>query len=158
MKNEDIEFNVGKRNIKTTFKRISLKKLHFYPANPRISSILIAYKGELTDEKIHDLMDEKQPEATRSLFRLIKKDGLINEPVIVYNNLVLEGNTRLWVARELFGRAKTEDEKKKWEMLPCRLIKDYLADEEINHILCSVHIKKKKDWSPFEQACYFHSM
>jgi len=158
MAEESMELYAGKRNIKTTFVKLPLKELHFYPANPRISSILLNFKGTLTDDTIHKLMDEKQPEATRTLFQQIKKDGIINEPLVVYKNQVLEGNTRLWVARELLQVAKTQEDKKKWIELPCRLIKDKLTDEEINYLLCNVHIKKKKDWSPFEQACYLARM
>jgi hypothetical protein len=88
----------------------------------------------------------------------IKKDGIINEPLLVYKNQVIEGNTRLWVARELLKKAKDLKEKKIWETLPCRLIKGEINEEEINHILCNVHIKRKKDWLPFEQACYITRM
>lgn len=158
MAEESMELYAGKRNIKTNFVKLPLKELRFYPANPRISSILLNFKGELTDDTIHRLMDEKQPEATRTLFQQIKKDGIINEPLLVYKNQVLEGNTRLWVARELYQAAKTQEDKKKWVKLPCRIIEDTLTDEEINYLLCNVHIKKKKDWSPFEQACYLARM
>lgn len=155
---QEINIFAGKRNLKTEYKHIPLKELHYYPANPRISSILINFKGKLNDEIIHKLMDEKQPEATRSLFQQIKKDGIINEPLIVYGGQVIEGNTRLWVARELFKRAKNNDEKKLWGFLPCRVIKGKVSEEEINYILCNVHIKHKKDWLPFEQACYIYRM
>ncbi len=155
---EEMDIYAGKRNIKTKYVRIPLKGLHFYPANPRISSILMNFKSKLNDEIIHKLMDEKQPEATRSLYQQIKKDGIINEPLIVYNGQVIEGNTRLWVARELYKRAKDNTEKKLWDSLPCRVIQGKINEEEINYILCNVHIKRKKDWIPFEQACYITRM
>jgi len=153
-----IELDVGKRKVDTNYLKLPLTGLHFYPSNPRISSIVSNYKGKLTDERIHELMKDKQSEQTSSLFQQIKKDGVINEPLVVYNRQVLEGNTRLWAARELFERADTPEEKRKWSNLPCRDIKAKLTNEEINHILCNVHIKKKRDWSPFEQACYMKTM
>tara|TARA_B100001971_G_C18247668_1_gene575575 strand:+ start:1096 stop:2097 length:1002 start_codon:yes stop_codon:yes gene_type:complete len=158
MTDKNIKLFAGKRNVRTKFVQLKLKDLHYYAANPRISSMLINYKGKLNDEIIHKLMDEKQPEATRTLFQQIKKDEIINEPIVVYKNQVIEGNTRLWVARELYSRAKTKGEKEKWSLLPCRQIEDTLNEKEINHILCDVHIKKKKDWQPFEQACYLARM
>jgi hypothetical protein len=119
----------------------------------------MSYKGELTDDIIHDLMDKWQGEATRSLFQQVKKDGIVNEPLIVYKNSVLEGNTRLWVIRELINKAKGDKKEiRKWENVPCRIIEENINEEEINHILCNVHIKKKRDWSPFEQACYLGRM
>jgi len=155
---EEINIYAGKRNIKTKYLHVPLKDLHYYPANPRISSILINFKGELNDDAIHKLMDEKQQEAVRKLFQQIRKDGIINEPLVVYNNQVIEGNTRLWVARELYKKAKSNTERKPWENLPCRVIQGDINEEEINYILCNVHIKHKKDWDPFEQACYIARM
>ena len=159
MVNEEINLYAGKRNIPTRFCRIKVKNLHYYPYNPRISSILMNFKDELNDEVIHKLLDEYQGEATRSLFQQIKKDGVVNEPIIVYKNQVLEGNTRLWVVRELLSKSKKgSSEEKKWSTLPCRLIEEKIGTEEINYILCNVHIKRKRDWSPFEQACYLARM
>lgn len=155
---KDLEINVGRRKVKTEFLKMHIDELHFYPHNPRISSITMNFKGKLDDDTVHNLMDKEQPEATRKLFQIIKKDGNINEPLIVYKDRVLEGNTRLWVARELFKRAKTSQEKNQWTLIPCRKIESNLSDEEINHILCNAHIKTKKDWIPFEQACYFARM
>jgi predicted transcriptional regulator len=155
VKNSRLKIAIGlNKDVETEFLYIPLKELHFYPANPRISSILLGVKNHLTDEKIYQLMKERQGEATRSLYQQIKRDGQINEPLVIYNNQVIEGNTRLWVAITLFK--ETGDEK--WATIPCRKILGDLDKQEIDFILCNFHIKKKRDWVPYEQACYFTKM
>lgn len=144
----------GCGTVKTTFEKVSIKKLKFYPKNPRISSFLVHVKKELSDAEIDTMMWEKQPEATKGLYQLVKKDGQINEPLTVCDNQVLEGNTRLAVARKLY--AETKDPK--WDILPCRVIIDKLSKEQKDYIICNYHIKRKKDWEPYEQACYFYGM
>tara|TARA_Y100000310_G_C20692351_1_gene823161 strand:+ start:2959 stop:3945 length:987 start_codon:yes stop_codon:yes gene_type:complete len=158
MEQKEFKLSVGRRIVNTELRNIKIKDLHFYPGNPRITSILMNVSGKIDDEKIHKLFKEGQEEATHSLYRKIKKDGNVNEPLVIYNNQTLEGNTRLWVLRELYTDAKTQKEKEKWSIAPCRVVKDKLSGEEIDAILCSYHIKKKKDWEPFEQACYFYRM
>jgi len=158
MNKENLKFSVGNRLVDTEIKRIKIKDLHFYSSNPRISSLLMNFKGKLNDEIIHQLMSDKQPEATKTLYRRIKKDGNVNEPLIIYEKQALEGNTRLWALRELYKDAKNPKEKKKWSYAPCRIIIGKLSETDINSVLCSVHIKKKKDWQPFEQACYLAKM
>jgi len=159
-KTEGFEITIGpKKAAQTAFKEIPLHELHFYPKNPRISSILMNYgEEELTDDIIYQLMEKKQHDAVSSLYQQVKKDGRINEPLTVYENKTLEGNTRLWVAKRLYSEAKNEEERKKWEYLPCRVITQKLSQDEIDYILCNYHIKKKKDWSPYETACYFYRM
>ena len=76
----------------------------------------------------------------------IKKDGIVNEPLIVWGRKVIEGNTRLWVVRQLIKDAKTQEEKEKWQMVSTRVIQDKLSKEDVNIILCDYHIKKKRDW------------
>jgi len=159
-KTEGFEITIGpKKAANTIFREIPLHELRFYPKNPRISSILMNYeKGDLTDELIYQLMEEKQHDAVSSLYQQIKKDGRINEPLTVYENKTLEGNTRLWVAKRLYSEAKNDAEREKWKHLPCRVIAQKLSQDEIDYILCNYHIKKKKDWSPYETACYFYRM
>lgn len=152
-----LEYSLGKnKKIKTEIKEVKITDLHYYPKNPRISSILIGYKGKLTDKVLDKLMFEKQPQATRTRYHEIKEDGKVNEPLLVYENMTIEGNTRLWVVRTLYNEAKTH--KEKWLWVPCRVFKEKLSEDDINQILINSHIKKKKDWEPYEQACYFYRL
>lgn len=143
----------GKR-VKTEFCFMDVRKLKFYPENPRIGSFLVNIKKNVTDDEIETLMWQKQPEATKNLYQLIKKDGQVNEPLVVYKGQALEGNTRLCVIRKLHKETKDG----KWAKVACRVVTEKLSKAQIDSILCNYHIKKKKDWEPYEQACYFHKM
>jgi hypothetical protein len=153
---EEFSLSVApKKSVKTFYKTMSIDDLHFYPDNPRISSVVMdCKKEELTDESIYKKMEERQKDTCNALYQDIKRDGQINEALIIYKNQALEGNTRLWVAKTLF--ADTKDTK--WKSVPCRVVNGDLDHTEINYILCSYHIRKKKDWIPFEKACYFYRM
>jgi hypothetical protein len=156
---KEAEFTLAvgpKKYVETVYKKMQINDLHFYPNNPRISSIIIDIdKDILTDDLLYDLMRTRQSEVTKSLYQEVKKDGQINEPLIVYQNEVLEGNTRLWVAKTLYIDTGASDQ---WKLVPCRVIQGVLDTKEIDYILCNCHIRTKRDWMPFEQACYFYRM
>ncbi len=155
METSEFFLSVGNgKKVRTIFKIINLKDLSFYPENPRISSVLIGIEKKLSNDEIEKLMLEKQRDTVNILYQQVKKDGQINEPLTVYQGKVLEGNTRLCVVRRLF--ADTKDEK--WTRIPCRVITEKLEKVQIDYIICNYHIKHKKDWVPFEEACYFYKM
>lgn len=154
----EIEFSLNGKIVNTKIGKLDVSDLHYFPPNPRVASIIIDLDHEPSDDEIDKIMDKKQGEATRTLYQEIKKDGMINEPLIVWDGKVIEGNTRLWVARQLLKEAKTEKDKERWQMVSARVIQDKLSENDVNIILADYHIKKKRDWNPFEQACYFYRM
>ena len=155
MKNKFLIDVGGNKKVTTKLIEMNVADLSFYPDNPRVSSLLLNYSGKMDNNSLQKLMWEKQGEATRDLYQAVKKAGIVNEPLIVYKNMTLEGNTRLCVLRELMSDTKDQ----KWVKVNCRVIQDPLSEKEINYLLCQIHIaSKKKDWEPFEQACYFNKM
>lgn len=154
----EIEFSLNGKIVNTKIVKLNVPDLHYFPSNPRVASVIIDLNHEPSDEEIDTILFKKQPEATRSLYQEIKKDGMVNEPLIVWDDKVIEGNTRLWVARQLFKEAKTQKDKERWQMVSARVIQDKLSKNDVNVILADYHIKKKRDWDPFEQACYFYRM
>ncbi len=154
----EIEFSLNGKIVNTKIVKLNVSDLHYFPPNPRVASVIIDLDHEPSDDEIDKIMDKKQGEATRTLYQEIKKDGMVNEPLIVWDGKVIEGNTRLWVARQLLKEAKKEKDKERWKMVSARVIQDKLSKEDVNIILCDYHIKKKRDWDPFEQACYFYRM
>ena len=129
----------------------SLDSLEYYTENPRILSITTAHKGKITQKFIGQELWKK--DYTKQLYKQIEKDGGLVEPLLVYKNTVLEGNTRLCCLRHL-----AEKSKEKWSDAPCRIISEKISQKQIDFLLCTYHIKRKKDWDPYEQACYFRKM
>lgn len=134
-------------------KLIDINEVDFYENNPRIASII----SMLDKEKIsNDLIDEKlwDNDPTHTLKRQIEADGGLIHPVIVYNNKVLEGNTRLCCYRHLFN--ETNDDK--WKFIRAQVILVHLSQDDIYRLLCSEHIDGKIEWDPYEKANLFHKM
>ena len=134
-------------------KSIDINEIDFYENNPRIASII----SILDTEKItNELLDEKlwDNNKTHKLKRQIEADGGLIHPIIVYNNKVLEGNTRLCCYRHLFNETKD----KKWQFIRAQIILDKLSQDDIYRLLCSEHIDGKIEWEPFEKGNLFQKM
>ena len=134
-------------------KSIDINEIDFYENNPRIASII----SILDTEKItNELLDEKlwDNNKTHELKRQIEADGGLIHPIIVYNNKVLEGNTRLCCYRHLFNETKD----KKWQFIRAQIILDKLSQDDIYRLLCSEHIDGKIEWEPFEKGNLFQKM
>ncbi len=143
------------RKVETYLEKKKVSDLFFYPSNPRVGSALLNFQGIVTNDSIHKLMSENKGEAVRTLYQAVKKAHNVNEPLVVYKNQVIEGNTRLWVLRQLYK--DTNDPF--WTTVNCRVIKGELTDKQLNYLIYHLQeADKKREWEPFEAACYFHKM
>ena len=150
-----LSINDEGKQVETFLEKLEVSKLSFYPNNPRVGSSLLNCQEVITNDSIHRLMLEKKGEAVRTLYQKIKKAHNVNEPLFVYENQVIEGNTRLCVLRELYK--DTGDSF--WKTVNCRVIKEKLSDKELNYLIYHLQLaEKKRDWEPFEEACYFYKM
>lgn len=152
---EENFFSVGGENIHFEIKSLNIFDLKYYPQNPRISSILERFQGNATQEDIEREMWEKLEYITHDLYTDIKKNGGLQDEIIVYDNEVLEGNSRLCAYRHLY---KNESDKEKWKYIRAKVIKIPLTHKQLNTLLCQQHIKGKKDWDAYEKAAYMVRM
>lgn len=143
---------IGGRRIECLYKDIDIYDLRFYRHNPRISSILAERKGAINDETIDAILWERN--STHKLYRNIEKSGGLQNPITVYKNDVLEGNTRLCCYRHL----KEADRGNKWERIPAREIVTEITRDEIYRFLCVEHVEGKIDWGAFEKGNLYYSM
>ncbi len=140
-----------KREIKVKSGFVPHTNLLFYAENPRIYSIVWKENGsEPTQEEIFSALS-KTDHVRENLVPSIKNNGGLIEPVLVRNNVVLEGNSRLAAYRVL-----AQKEPKKWENIRVRILPESISDSEVFSLLGEFHIVGKKDWSPFEQAGYLY--
>lgn len=127
----------------------------YYPQNPRIMSDIEKIKEKNPDaiidqNTIDRLMWER--DATHTLFQTIKKDGGLNEALLVYNNYVIEGNTRLCCLKKL----SKEDEK--WKEVPCEVIIDEISSLQINRLLIDKHVTGKNEWSAYDKSLLYYRL
>lgn len=122
--------------------------LFFYPENPRIKSIIDAECGENPSQQaIESKM--KSLENVKELRRSIIANAGLLEPIIVKNNVVLEGNSRLAAYRLL-----CETDPVKWGKIRAIVLPPDTTEDAIFSMLGTLHIVGKTPWSPFEQAGY----
>lgn len=140
-----------KREIKVKTGYLPHTALLFYAENPRIYSMVWKDNGaEPSQEEIFDALS-KTEHVRENLVPSIKSNGGLIEPVLVRNNVVLEGNSRLAAYRVL-----AQKDPKTWERIRVRVLPDTISDSEVFSLLGEFHIVGKKDWAPFEQAGYLY--
>ena len=125
--------------------------LLFYAENPRIYSIVWNDNDEEpTQEEIFAALS-KAEHVRETLVPSIKNNGGLIEPILVRNNVVLEGNSRLAAYRIL-----AQKDPETWAQIRVRILPDSITDSEVFSLLGEFHIVGKKDWAPFEQAGYLY--
>jgi len=142
------------RLITYEIKDVDIKKVEYYPENPRINYIISKYsKNEITQDLIERELFKL--EQTRERMKDLEENkGLIDE-VYVLKNQVVEGNTRLCAFRKLSQKYPND---KRWKTIKARILQDDVSDEELFHILGIFHIKGKTEWDAYEKAAYIHKM
>lgn len=131
---------------------IDIDTIHFYKKNPRIATIVSAHGELISDDTIDKNLWDKNE--THRLKRQIEKDGGLIHPIIVYDGMVLEGNTRLCCYRHLYQDTKDD----RWRSIKSHVIRDKLSTDNIYRILCNEHITGKVKWDAYDKANMFNKM
>lgn len=140
LRGQDIRVRVG---------LVSHQELKFFPENPRVYTLIGAGAKEATQEEIFEALSKM--EHVKQLVQSIKANGGLHDPVIVRNNVVLEGNSRLAAYRLL-----SQSDPLTWGRIKCKELPSTIGDDLVFALLGEYHIIGKKDWAPFEQAGYLY--
>lgn len=128
------------------YQKIDIHELEFFEENPRIASIIEKNKERVTqkfiDEKLWD------SDNTHTLKRRIEEDGGLIHPVIVHDNKVIEGNTRLCAFRHLYEETKDD----KWRHIDCQILLTEIDKKQLYRLLCNEHIVGKIAWDTYEKG------
>ncbi len=152
MASEESKLSIEGKEISYEYRELDIETLHFYPHNPRIASILADQKGTITDDIVDLILWDRN--STRKLYRRIEQDGGLIHPIVVYNNEVLEGNTRLCCYRHLYDITGDNN----WRQIRSHVIKQELSRNEIYRLLCTEHIEGKVEWDTYEKANLYAKM
>jgi len=123
--------------------------LTFYPENPRIYSFICGNGLVPDQEEIQDRL--MSLEHVKELYQSIKSNGGLHDPIIVRDNVAVEGNSRLAAYRRL-----ADEDPIKWGKVKCRVLPDDVGDDLVFTLLGEYHIIGRKDWAPYEQAGYVY--
>jgi len=155
------EIMVLGQRIQTKIDDIDIFNLNYWKENPRINAII---KQKYKDSNISDKEIEKElweKDSVKDLFKDIEKHGGLIDEILVKDNIVLEGNSRLCAYRHLYKRAETrndEDEILKWSYIRAKIIPKETSYEVVFSILGTWHIKGKTQWDTYEKAAYLKRM
>ena len=138
---------IGKVKYAVTRCELRQADLKFYPENPRVYSILNNSSDDPSQEEIEEEMCKM--EHVKELKVSIESNGGLTDPLIVKDNIVLEGNSRLAAYRIL-----NKTQPAKWGLVRCMVLPSDISDDAIFTLLGQYHIIGRKDWEPFEQATY----
>ena len=155
-------------------KLIDIDKIKLNPFNPRIGkannmefngpelsqdNVTSAIKDILLGEDDGGIENISDKDGFRALQKSIQSIGTITNPIIIqkltakeenFEYLVVEGNTRLTIYRELHNNYSNTNEYdgKKWKFIPCHILND--TNKELYHkIQLTAHIVGPKSWDPY---------
>ena len=157
------EIVVKGQKIQAKIEEIDIFKLHYWKENPRVNSVIKQKYGgakDVSDEIIEELMWDNC-ESVKDLYKDIEKQGGLIDEILVKNDTVLEGNSRLCAYRHLYKKAQeknNEEEMLNWSYIRSRVIPSDTSDEVIFSILGTWHIKGKAEWDTYEKAAYLKRM
>jgi disulfide oxidoreductase YuzD len=156
-----MEISVLGRKIPTKIEDIDIFQLKYWSQNPRVNSSIKKKYGNksVTDAEIELLL--KDEEHVKELLQDIKFHGGLIDEIVVKDNVVLEGNSRLCAYRLLYEKAEKandDDDMLRWSYIKSKILPSDISDEEIFTILGTWHIKGKKQWDTFEKAAYLKKM
>ena len=131
----------------------SIYELRFLQRNPRVYEEVHGTPGfgEMSVDEQQDVIYRallKQPSVKELRPELLRHGGLM-EPLVVETRTmeVVEGNSRLAACRQLHEDG-VEGE---WDRVPCIEVTKF-TDEQRAAYLAQVHVKGKRQWSPYEKA------
>lgn len=131
----------------------SVHKLRFLQRNPRVYEEVHGTSGfgEMSVDEQQDVIYRallKQPSVQELRPELLRHGGLM-EPLVVETTTmeVIEGNSRLAACRQLYADGAEGE----WGRVPCIEVTKF-TDEQRAAYLAQIHVKGKRQWSPYEKA------
>ncbi len=147
---------LGGKELKVTRELWRVSDLRLDPRNPRLGfKLRVLGKGvAATDKDVYNLLWDM--EKVKDLFQSIKQNGgLIEDPIIYDDGLVIEGNCRTVCLREL---RKHSPKDKRWQQVWVRVLPADVTEEQLMLLLGELHVAGKIEWRAFDQAEYVWRM
>jgi hypothetical protein len=145
---------LGNKDFRLERVKVPIDFLRLDPSNQRISYVLQKRGGSSTDSDLHAVLWEMDP--VKQLYTsILQNGGLISDPIVKADGLVVEGNCRTVCLRQLKSRYPDDP---RWRELYVQMLQDDATDEQITMLIGELHIAGKIEWRAFEQAEYVWKM
>lgn len=151
-----------------TFQNLPIHTVRLDTSNPRIRRFLEIYDqskigdhhiGLALNAPLSNSSSAQEDTTTPSRLResIIANRG-IRQPIIVNKQadgslVCIEGNTRLWIYRDLHSKGTTGD----WSKIPA-LVHASLKSESIDAIRLQAHLVGPRPWDAYSKARYLHEL
>jgi hypothetical protein len=154
---QQITVRLGNQDFTVERKKVPIGWLKLDPNNQRLGYQLTLLRKEgrgNTDEEIHQLLWELDP--VKDLYQsVLQNGGLIEDPFVKNDGLVIEGNSRTVVMRELHKKLPSDQ---RFATLYVRILPPGATEEQVTTLLGELHIAGRIEWKAFEQAEYVWKM
>lgn len=130
--------------------------LQLDPKNPRLGYLLRTHKKGVpaTDQELHKMLWEI--DQVKDLYQSIfQNGGLIEDPIVYDNGVVVEGNCRTVCLRELCRKFPKDD---RFKHVYVRVLPADVTEEQLMLLLGELHVAGKIAWRAFDQAEYVWKM
>ena len=150
------------------FQNLPIDEVKLDTTNPRIRRFLEIYnKSEIGDHHIGLALNAPSSDSPTALADTTTPSRLresiianrgIRQPIIVDRRadgslVCIEGNTRLWIYRDLHKKGATGD----WSKIPA-LVHNGLEGESIDAIRLQAHLVGPRPWDAYSKARYLHEL
>jgi hypothetical protein len=139
--------------------RVPLDALLLDESNPRIGLYRDSQlKSALSSDDIRHAIINRSPDAYAKLRDSIEiNQGIINpiwiSPIRNSMHLVIEGNTRVLIYRELSEKYPSSGI---WESIPANILPVGIQESQINFIRLEAHLRGVTEWDAYERARYLY--
>ena len=151
-----LSFPLGGRTFTVQRELWSVADLKLDPNNQRLGYLLRTHKKGVpaTDAELHAMLwdIDQVKDLNQSIFQ---NGGLIEDPIIYDNGVVVEGNCRTVCLRELRKKYPTDS---RFERIYVRVLPADVTEEQLMLLLGELHVAGKIEWRAFDQAEYVWKM
>jgi hypothetical protein len=154
---QEIPIRIGNQDFILERRRVPVDWLKLDPNNQRLGYQLTLLKKEgrgNTDKEIQDLL--WKIDAVKELYQsVLQNGGLIEDPFVMSDGLVIEGNSRTVVMRKLHKDFPGDE---RFANLFVRILPHGATNEQIITLIGEMHIAGKIKWDAYEEAEYMYKM
>jgi hypothetical protein len=151
-----LSFPLGGRTFTVRRESWKVADLKLDPKNQRLGYLLRTHKKGVpaTDHELHKMLWDI--DQVKDLYQSIYQNGgLIEDPIIYDNGVVVEGNCRTVCLREL---CKKYPKDQQFQQVHVRVLPTDVTEEQLMLLLGELHVAGKIAWRAFDQAEYVWRM
>jgi hypothetical protein len=151
-----LSFPLGGRTFTVRRECWKVADLKLDPRNQRLGYILRTHKKGVpaTDQELHKMLWDI--DQVKDLYQSIYQNGgLIEDPIVYDNGVIVEGNCRTVCLRELIKKYPKDE---RFLHVYIRVLPADVTEEQLMLLLGELHVAGKIEWRAFDQAEYVWKM